>query len=73
MANTITFEISKNKAKSFEKLLDETLKVLRRMEKESPKREARIAQSQVETQKLKEDIREQLAILNERNKRLDTI
>ncbi len=73
MANTITFEMPEGKVKSFEKVLDETLKVLRRMERESPKREARIAQTQTETQKIKKDIQEQLTILNEKSKRLDTI
>lgn len=41
MANTITFEISESEQRKFEELLDETLKVLRRMEKESPERDAR--------------------------------
>ena len=38
MANTITFEITENQVKNVEKLLDETLMVLRRMEEESPER-----------------------------------
>ncbi len=71
MANTITFEITNNQVKDVEKILDKTLTVLRRMEEESPEREKRIAQSKAETQAVKKEIREQLAILAERNKRLD--
>ena len=57
MEKTITFEMSENEQKKIENLLDETLKVLRRMEKESPAREARIAKSQAETNEIKKDIR----------------
>ena len=67
MANTITFEIPEKEAKNFERLLDETLKILRRMEKESPEREAKIARSQVETQEIKKEIHKQLTILKARN------
>lgn len=73
MANTITFEITENQVKNVEKLLDETLMVLRRMEEESPEREKRIAQSREETQSIKKEIWEQLAILNERTGRLGAI
>lgn len=68
MENTITFEITPNQAKNVEKLLDDTLDVLRRMEEESPEREKRIAQSRNETQTLKKEIGEQMAILNKRIK-----
>jgi DNA-binding transcriptional regulator GbsR (MarR family) len=71
MANTITFEITNNQVKNVEKIIDKTLTVLRRMEEESPEREKRIAQSKAETQAIKKEIRKQLAILDERNKRLD--
>lgn len=71
MQETVTFEMSKKEAKSFEKLIDETLKVLRRIEKESPEREARIAKSQSDVREIKKEIREQLAILSERTHRLD--
>ena len=71
MANTITFEMTNNQVKDVEKILDKTLTVLRRMEEEGPEREKRIAQSKAETQAIKKEIREQLAILAERNKRLD--
>lgn len=73
MEKTITFKMSENEQKRFENLLDETLKVLRRMEKESPEREARIAKSQIETDEIKKDIQKQLAILTERNKRLSAV
>ncbi len=71
MANTITFEMTNNQLKNVEKIIDKTLTVLRRMEEESPEREKRIAQSKAETQVIKKEIREQLAILTKRNKRLD--
>ncbi len=71
MGNTITFEMTNNQVKNVEKILDKTLTVLRRMEEESPEREKRIAQSKAETQVIKKEIREQLAILTKRNKRLD--
>ena len=73
MEKTITFEMTDNQVKNVEKLLDETLAVLRRMEKESPEREKRIAQSNAETQQIKKEIREQLAILTERSRRLDAV
>lgn len=41
MEKTITFEMTESQAKKFEKLLDDTLEVLNRMEKESPERNAR--------------------------------
>lgn len=73
MEKTITFEMSENEQKKIENLLDETLKVLRRMEKESPAREARIAKSQAETNEIKKDIRKQLAILAKHNERLSVV
>ena len=42
MEKTITFEITESQAQKFEKLLDDTLEILRRMEKESPERNARV-------------------------------
>lgn len=41
MEKTITFEITESQAQKFEKMLDATLEILRRMEKESPERAAR--------------------------------
>ena len=72
MANTISFEMTENQAKNVEKLLDETLTVLRRIEEESPEREKRIAQSRKETQTIKKEIWEQMTILSERIGRLGT-
>ena len=72
MANTISFEMTENQAKNVEKLLDETLTVLRRIEEESPEREKRIAQSRKETQTIKKEIWGQMTILSERTGRLGT-
>ena len=71
MEKIVTFEMTNNQVKNVEKILDKTLMVLRRMEEESPEREKRIAQSKAETQVIKKEIRKQMAILAERNKRLD--
>ncbi|MDQ3710671.1 MAG: hypothetical protein M3388_00390 [Acidobacteriota bacterium] len=71
MEKIITFEMTNNQVKNVEKILDKTLTVLRRMEEESPEREKRIAQSKAETQVIKKEIQKQMAILAERNKRLD--
>ncbi len=51
MANTITFEMTETQAQKFEKLLDDTLEILNRMEKESPERDARFDKMYEETQK----------------------
>ncbi|MCY7346406.1 MAG: hypothetical protein LH614_09335 [Pyrinomonadaceae bacterium] len=41
MEKIITFEITESQAEKFEKMLDATLEILNRMEKESPERAAR--------------------------------
>ncbi len=41
MEKTITFKMTESQAEKFEKLLDDTLEILDRMEKESPERDAR--------------------------------
>ena len=51
MANTITFEMTERQAQKFEKMLDDTLEILNRMEKESPERDARFDKMSEETQK----------------------
>ena len=51
MANTITFEMTETQAQKFEKLLDDTLEILNRMEKETPERDARFDKMHEETQK----------------------
>ncbi|CAN5378020.1 hypothetical protein BH20ACI1_BH20ACI1_19200 [soil metagenome] len=48
MEKTITFEITESQAQKFEKLLDDTLEILNRMEKESPERAERIEKYQEE-------------------------
>lgn len=50
MANTITFEMTETQAQKFEKMLDDTLEILNRMEKESPERDARFDRMYEETQ-----------------------
>lgn len=66
MANTVTFEIEESKVKKLENIIDKTLQVFVRLEEESPIREAHIAKSQQETEKIKLEIKEQLAILKSR-------
>lgn len=41
MEKTINYEMTESQAETFEKLLDATLEILNRMEKESPERDAR--------------------------------
>jgi hypothetical protein len=41
MEKTVTFEMTESQAEKFEKLLDATLEILTRMEKEGPERDAR--------------------------------
>ncbi len=41
MEKTITIEMTESQAEKFEKLLDDTLEILNRMEKEGPERDAR--------------------------------
>lgn len=72
MERTVNLEVTKKEAKSFEKILDKNLNVLRRLEKESPEREIRIAQTQSETQKIKKEIQKQLSILKQRTSRPNT-
>lgn len=68
MEKTITFEITESQAQKFEKLLDDTLEILNRMEKESPERNARfdkthkeIMQKLADTQKQMEQTSRRLA------------
>ena len=42
MEKIISFEMTESQAQSFEKLLDATLYILNKMEKESPERDARL-------------------------------
>ncbi len=68
MEKTITFEITESQAQKFEKMLDDTLEILNRMEKESPEREARFreyqedfAKSLAETKKIMEQTSQRMA------------
>jgi len=68
MEKTITFEMTDSQAEKFEKLLDETLEILGRMEKESPERDARfdktheeIMRKITETEKIMERTSQRMA------------
>lgn len=52
MANTITFEMSEQQAKSFEKLLDEFNETMKRVKENEPAREAEQSKLRAETQLL---------------------
>lgn len=55
MEKTVTFTMTENQAKKIEELLDTTLEIFRRWEKESPERDARFDRQHEETmQKLVE-------------------
>ena len=51
MEKTITFTITESQAKKLEKLLDATLEIFKRWEKESPERDARFDREHEETMK----------------------
>lgn len=58
MEKAITFEITESQAQKFEKLLDDTLENLNRMERESPERDARFDKSHEEImQRLSETVK----------------
>jgi uncharacterized protein involved in exopolysaccharide biosynthesis len=57
MEKTIAFEMTESQAQSFEKLLDATLEILNRMEKDDPERGLRmnrLARKLEETEKIME-------------------
>ena len=54
MEKTINFELPESQGKSFEKLLDATLKILNKMERNSPERDTRL-------DKMHKEFQEQLA------------
>lgn len=71
MEKTITFKITESQAKRFEKMLDATLEILNRMEKESPERAARFDKHHeeflkniAETEKMMEQTSRRLARWN---------
>lgn len=49
MEKTFTFTMTESQAKKFEKLLDATLEIFNRWEKESPERDARFDREHEET------------------------
>lgn len=68
MEKTITFEITESQAQKFEKLLDDTLEILNRMEKESPERDARFDKRHEEFMK---NIAETQKKMDQTSRRLD--
>ncbi|MCU0238588.1 MAG: hypothetical protein MUC29_04030 [Pyrinomonadaceae bacterium] len=67
MEQTVSLKMTKKQAKNLEDIIDKTLNALLRLENESPIREASIAKSQAETNKIKKDIQKELAVLKSRN------
>ncbi len=49
MEKTIAFEMTESQAQSFERLLDATLEILNRMEKDDPERDLRMNKLREET------------------------
>ena len=69
MAKAITFELSENQAKDFERLIDEFNETLKRLEENEPEREKRITEIQAETRLLLSQAREDLAAIKQINSR----
>ena len=68
MEKTVRFEMTQSQAEKFEKLLDSTLEVLTKMEKESPERESRFKENHedflkkiAETEKMMQKTSQKLA------------
>ncbi len=59
--------------RKFEKLLDSTLEVMHRLEKDSPQRENNILKSQAETLELKSEINQQLNSLENKIGKFRTV
>ena len=66
MANTITFEMTETQAQKFEKILDDTLEILNRMEKETPERNARFDKHHEEFQRTMADTEKMMERLSQR-------
>lgn len=60
MSKTITFELQESETHRLESLIDETLEILRKIERESPQRDARIDQMQMRTERLMDEIEKRL-------------
>jgi molecular chaperone DnaK (HSP70) len=69
MAKAITFELSEDQAKDFERLIDEFNETLKRLEENEPEREKRMTQLQAETRLLLSQAREDLAAIKQINSR----
>ncbi len=69
MAKAITFELSENQAKDFERLIDEFNETLKRLEENEPEREKRITEIQAETRLLLSQAKEDLAAIKQINAR----
>lgn len=73
MEKTINFEMTDSDFRKFEKLLDSTLEVMHRLEKDSPQRENNILKSQAETLELKSQINQQLNSLENKIGKFRTV
>jgi HAMP domain-containing protein len=73
MEKTINFEMTDSDFRKFEKLLDSTLEVMHRLEKDSPQRENNILKSQAETLELKSEINQQLNSLENKIGKFRTV
>ncbi len=73
MEKTINLKMTENQAKTFESLLDKTIEVLQRLETESPQRQAKINESQENTEKIKAEIYQQLDILKNKIGKFQTL
>lgn len=60
VANTITFEMTENQAKSFEKLLDEFNDTMKRVKEDEPAKESERSKLKNETQLLLAQAKEEL-------------
>ncbi len=69
MAKAITFELSENQAKDFERLIDEFNETLKRLEENEPEREKRMTEIQAETRLLLSQAKEDLAAIKQINAR----
>ena len=69
MAKAITFELSENQAKDFERLIDEFNETLKRLEENEPEREKRMTELQAETRLLLSQAKEDLAAIKQINAR----
>lgn len=69
MAKPITFELSEDQAKDFERLIDEFNETLKRLEESEPEREKRMTEMQAETRLLLSQAREDLAAIKQINSR----